>query len=395
MDKLKTIYKETDWSKIGIAAFYGYFAINILMKAFAYDHGDNIYKYFFVFGMFFLAIKLLVTKYTLRETLWSAFLLGIAIPLSIITKSNTWLLLFLTIIGMKNCSYEKLIKIAVYIRCISACVLVLGSVFGVYDIGFKTTPDTNYVELPVYGFGMGEPNYAFLSIFLTILLLLYYNYERLDKWWFIWTSVIALIFYEFTFCRTGITVFFFCWGLIFFEKKVKNDKKKFILALSIPVGALFSFITMLIFNKENPVLKLLNHFVSGRIYIINSYFKDQGLALLPRPQEVFYASYYGLIDNSYMFVLLYCGWFVAIFFLVLLCLMLGKLYKLRKYKELVMLAALALYGVLEQFVMNGFMNPFILLGAVLLYPDFLKQDKNQKVIEKEETYEAISNSAGA
>mgnify|MGYP003242797837 FL=1 len=321
MDKLKTIYKETDWSKIGIAAFYGYFAINILMKAFAYDHGDDIYKYFFVFGMFFLAIKLLVTKYTLRETLWSAILLGIAIPLSIITKSNTWLLLFLTIIGMKNCSYEKLIKIAVYIRCISACVLVLGSVFGVYDIGFKTTPDTNYVELPVYGFGMGEPNYAFLSIFLTILLLLYYNYERLDKWWFIWTSVIALIFYEFTFCRTGITVFFFCWGLIFFEKKVKNDKKKFILVLSIPVGALFSFITMLIFNKENPVLKLLNHFVSGRIYIINSYFKDQGLALLPRPQEIFYASYYGLIDNSYMFVLLYCGWFVAIFFLVLLCLM--------------------------------------------------------------------------
>ena len=63
MDKLKTIYKETDWSKIGIAAFYGYFAINILMKAFAYDHGDDIYKYFFVFGMFFLAIKLLVTKY--------------------------------------------------------------------------------------------------------------------------------------------------------------------------------------------------------------------------------------------------------------------------------------------------------------------------------------------
>lgn len=60
-----------------------------------------------------------------------------------------------------------------------------------------------------------------------------------------------------------------------------------------------------------------------------------------------------------------------------------------------MLAALALYGVLEQFVMNGFMNPFILLGAVLLYPDFLKQDKNQKVMEKEETYEAISNSAGA
>ena len=181
MNKIKNIYLETNWNKIGITAFYGYFAINILMKAFAYDHGDDIYKYFFVFGMIFLAIKLLMTKYSLREVLWAAILMGVSIPLSIITKSNTWLLLFLTIIGMKNCDYHKLIKIAVYIRCISVCILVLGSAFGVYDIGYKTTPDTNYVELPVYGFGMGEPNYAFLSVFLTILLLLYYNYEKLNK----------------------------------------------------------------------------------------------------------------------------------------------------------------------------------------------------------------------
>lgn len=53
MDRMKRIYEETDWKRIGIAAYYGFFAINILMKAFAYDHGDNIYKYFFVFGMLF------------------------------------------------------------------------------------------------------------------------------------------------------------------------------------------------------------------------------------------------------------------------------------------------------------------------------------------------------
>ena len=77
MNRLKKIYKETNWKKIGIVSFYGYFAINILMKAFAYDHGDNIYKYFFVFGMFFLAIKLISTQYTLREILWAAILMGV------------------------------------------------------------------------------------------------------------------------------------------------------------------------------------------------------------------------------------------------------------------------------------------------------------------------------
>ena len=38
-----------------------------------------------------------------------------------------------------------------------------------------------------------------------------------------------------------------------------------------------------------------------------------------------------------------------------------------------MIATMALYAVLEQFVMNGFMNPFILLSGILLYPDILRE----------------------
>lgn len=387
MDRIRAICEEADFSRIGNAAFYGYFAINMLMKAFAYDHGDDIYKYFFIFGMLFLAIKLVTTKYTLREIIWAAILIGVGLVLSIITKSNTWLLLFATMIGMKNCEYHNLIRIAVYIRVISLFVLVIGSTFGVFDIGYKTTPDTSYVEIPVYSFAMGEPNFAFLCVFLTILLLLYYNYDRLNKWWFWGTAAVILIFYELTFCRTGLVVFFFTWALIIFDKCVKSHRIKFILALSVPVGALFSFVTMILYDAGNPVMKLINHYVTGRIYIMNSYYVNQGLALYPRPQEVFYANYFGLIDNSYMFVLVYCGWIVAIFFLVLMCLTLLRLYQKRCYRELVMLATLALYGVLEQFSMNGFMNPFILLGAILLYPDILDQ--------KEVCHEAVSDSAGA
>lgn len=375
MENIKTIYRETNWERIGIAAYYGYFAINILMKAFAYDHGDDIYRYFFIFGMVFLGIKLVTTKYTLREIAWAAFLVGLGLALSIITKQNTWLLLFLTIIAMKNCSFRLMIEIALYIRVFCAAVLVIGSSFGVYDIGSKTTPDTKFVEIPVYSFALNEPNYAYLTIFLTIMLLLYYNYEKLNWKWFLVTAAVAFLFYKLTFCRTGIAVFFFCWALIVFEKVVKSHKWKFLLALSVPVGALFSFATMVVYNGGNKIMALLNHYVSGRIYIMNSYYRLQGLALYPRTQEYFYANYFGLIDNTYMFVLLYCGWAVALFFFFLVCRTLFVLYRQRHYKELVMLGTLALYAILEQFVMNGFMNPFILLTGILLYPDILKEGK--------------------
>ncbi len=374
MDRIKAYCSKVNWKELGVIAFYGYFSINILMKAFTYDHGDFIYKYFFVFAMTFWAIKIVTTKYTLREVIWIAILLGVGLALSVITKQNTWLLLFMTIFAMKNCSFKVMIHLGVYIRVISLIILVVGSTFGAFDIGYKTTPDTSYVEIPVYSFAMNEPNTAYLAVFLTLMLLLYDNYEKLNYKWFLGTSVVALVFYEFTFCRTGIAVFFFAWALIVFEKMVKDKKKKFILALSVPVGAVFSLLTMLFYNGGNSFMHLMNHFVSGRIYIMNSYYIDQGIALLPRTQEIFYASYHGLIDNTYMFVLLYCGVIVALFFFALVALTLLQLYKRGHYKELVFIAAMALYGVLEQFVMNGFMNPFILLCGILLFPGILKED---------------------
>ena len=43
------------------------------------------------------------------------------------------------------------------------------------------------------------------------------------------------------------------------------------------------------------------------IEAMNTYYKDQGLSLFPRTQEIFYTSYHGLIDNSYMQVTFYAG----------------------------------------------------------------------------------------
>ena len=46
--------QENDWQKVGIAAYYGYFAVNVLVKAFGYDSSDQIYKFFMLSGLCFL-----------------------------------------------------------------------------------------------------------------------------------------------------------------------------------------------------------------------------------------------------------------------------------------------------------------------------------------------------
>lgn len=371
MDKIKAFCRDRDWEAVGELSFYAYFAINILMKAFSYDHGDNIYKCFFYTAIIFWLIKLLTTRYTLREVFWIALLLSVGVMLSVVTRQNMWLLSIMTVIGMKNCRFWLLVQLAVSIRTLSLIVLTVGAAAGIYDIGLQTTLDSEYVETKVYGFAMGEPNTAYLTVFLALVLLLYYYYDRLNIIWFVGTSAVALFFYKFTLCRTGVLVFFFCWALILFEKWVKWRKAMAVLALSVPVGGIFSLVMMLLYDGENAVMSQINHLVSGRIYIMNTYFKDQGISLFPRTQEVFYTSYHGLIDNSYMFVFLYGGVLVALFFFWIICLTLYRLYRNGFYKELVMTGTMALYGVLEQFVLNGFMNIFLLLCGILLYPSLM------------------------
>lgn len=194
MDQIRKWIQENDWKSIGIIAYYGYFAINVLVKAFGYDSSDQIYKFFMLSGIILLGIKFITTRYTLREVVIIALLLGAGMFIWVMTKKATLLFLFLTIIGMKDVQFGKLIGISVWIRLFVAAVMVIGSVYGVYDIGYKTTPNAQYVEVPVYSFGFNEPNTAYLTIFLLLILLVYSYYEKLNGWWFICTFAAAFLF---------------------------------------------------------------------------------------------------------------------------------------------------------------------------------------------------------
>lgn len=92
--------------------------------------------------------------------------------------------LFLTIIGIKDVCFRKLIEISVWTRLFVAFIMVAGSAYGLFDIGYKTVPNAQYVEVPVYSLGFSEPNAAYMTIFLLLMLMLYYFYEKLNIWWF-------------------------------------------------------------------------------------------------------------------------------------------------------------------------------------------------------------------
>lgn len=145
-------------------------------------------------GVILLGMKLVTTRYTLREIVVIALMLGAGLFIWVMTKKATILFLFLTIIGIKDVCFRKLIEISVWTRLFVAFIMVAGSAYGLFDIGYKTVPNAQYVEVPVYSLGFSEPNAAYMTIFLLLMLMLYYFYEKLNIWWFFGTCLTAFIF---------------------------------------------------------------------------------------------------------------------------------------------------------------------------------------------------------
>lgn len=88
MEQIRKWIRENDWKSMGIIAYYGYFAVNVLVKAFGYDSSDQIYKFFMLSGVILLGMKLVTTRYTLREIVVIALMLGAGLFIWVMTKKG-------------------------------------------------------------------------------------------------------------------------------------------------------------------------------------------------------------------------------------------------------------------------------------------------------------------
>ncbi len=107
MEQIRKWIRENDWKSMGIIAYYGYFAVNVLVKAFGYDSSDQIYKFFMLSGVILLGMKLVTTRYTLREIVVIALMLGAGLFIWVMTKKATILFLFFNDHRNQGCVFRN------------------------------------------------------------------------------------------------------------------------------------------------------------------------------------------------------------------------------------------------------------------------------------------------
>ena len=370
---------QSNQQKIAEFSFYAFYVLLIIAKSLGYNSGDLIYKICFYVGVLFLLVKLVNTKYTLREILWIAFFLVIVFLIYFKLGDLSELLLLLSVVGMKNCNFSTIMKLTVITRiAVTVTQLLLVSV-GLMDAQQQLVDDGLNPIREVYALGWTKPNLAFLGGFLAVVVFLYVFYEKLNIGYFLGTMLPMVLLYKVTYCRTGIIVYFFLWVLIIVDKAIRYKKIYWLYCLAYVVGYVISFLAMHFYQGTYGYMQTINQVFNGRIDIMNTYYKTVGLSLFPRDVSIFSFNLNRIIDNLYMSLTITSGIIVGVLFVVLLTRCMYTLYHKKCYKEIIFMVIFAVYAILEEFPLNPSLNPFMLLLGVLLYKD--------KVIIREKTSE--------
>lgn len=355
---------------IGELGFIGYYGIMVLIKTFGYVSYETFFKVAFVLALAGLAVKVLTTRYTMREFLILYLLLAVSAVCWLRVGEKNVMFITLTLWGMKNVSFRDLMRATLWIRGLGTALMISLSATGILNAQPQTDMATDYSEFTVYAFGYIKSNAAFYMIFVLIVLFLYIYYDNLKLWHFVLSVAVCCAGFGATYCRTGMIVFAGMWALIILDKLSKN--KKYYKWFSWNVVALFvvSFLATIIYQKANPILFKINRIFNGRIEITNNYYKAYGITLFPKTADIFWNMNYTTMDNFYMYLFISCGVLVALGFVIIATRAQQKLYRDGHYREILFFFVFAVYAMLEQSPFNPILNPFILLMGNLVYRDF-------------------------
>lgn len=374
--KLIDIKQNTEqFEMIGNISFCMYYAIMVIIKTFGYVSYETFFKIAFVMAVVCLAVKVLTTKYTMREFLILYLLLAVSAVCWLRVGEKNVLFITMSLWGMKNIRFDTLMKSTVWIRVIGTLLMIMLAFCGVLDLQANTAVATDFSTYSVYAFGYIKSNAAYYMIFVTIAIVLYIQYEKLNFWYFAVSAAVCLLAFEATFCRTGLIVFFAMWALIILDKLSKNKKYYQLLTMTTAGVFIISWIWMVIYKINNTFMFRINRMLSGRIEITNNYYKAYGMTLFPKTVNIFWDMNYTTIDNLYMYLFISCGAIFTILFVYWASRSQWKMYCNGYYREIIFFTIFAVYAVLEQSPMNPILNPFILFTANLVYKNYTVRER--------------------
>lgn len=375
-------------------SYYLFFGLMVLAKGIGLDSGVRLYYVLSAVACLCLGIKLVLTKYN-RKQIGAMALLCVIAFVSYRNSGRLGIVLtVLALIGLKDMDIKKLFRIGLVIYgCSFAWTVVMakwGVIHNPLDIHRK-----GGVELIRWGMGYSTGNVFHISYFILTVFLCYtwgkqYHFRRMIV---LMAGNLAVFLFSLSYTGVIVTTFFLFLYLYAVKRRKLSRAERFLFQLPLPLCLVFSFLGPFLLNL--PLMQKVDAMVQARLTFSSYFLKNQPITLLgARMKDV--PNFWVIMDNGYVYIFMTFGIVVFALFCAGYAVLIarysgfsrvgGKIGrsctdasgaggtngadKVERLQELSIIFAFLLYGIMEQFISNAFMNLSLLfLGELLFGPE--------------------------
>lgn len=379
-------------------SYYLFFGLMVLAKGIGLDSGARLYYLLSTAACLCLGVKVVLTKYNRRQIGAMAFLCAIAFVSYRNSGRLGIVLTVLALIGLKDMDIKKLFRMGLVIYgCSFAWTVVMakwGVIHNPMDIHRKGGE-----ELIRWGMGYSTGNVFHASYFVLTVFFCYtwgkrYDFKRMAA---LMAGNLAVFLFSLSYTGVIVTTFF----LFLFLYAVKRGKlrraERFLLQLPFPLCLMFSFGGP--FLLDIPWMQKVDAMMQGRLTFSSYFLQNQPITLFgTRMKDV--PNFWVIMDNGYVYIFMTFGIMVFAIFCAGYAVLIARYSGFRRMwkkteqsgadgdtgrmsdadsmdaaegigkrehlQELSIIFAFLLYGIMEQFISNAFMNLSLLfLGEVL------------------------------
>lgn len=379
-------------------SYYLFFGLMVFAKGIGFDSGNKLYYLLSAAACICIGCKLILTKYHIRQIGAMALLCLIAFVSYRNSGRMGLVLTVFAIIGIKDMDIKKLFRMGLVIYGCSFAFTVVAAEFGMInnplDVHVK-----GGTELIRWGMGYSTGNIFHVSYFILVVFLCYTWGKRYDVKHMAGLMAGNFLAFLFSLSYTGgiVTTFYLLLNLYAVKRGSLSRAERIVCQMPLPLCLIFSFAGP--FLLDYPAMQKLNAMMQARLTFSFYFLNNQPITLFgARMKDV--PNFWIIMDNGYVYIFMTFGIVAFALFCAGYAALIarysgmagrdgitekrgiarrdgmagrsGKSERFRKKEqeerlpELAIIFSFLLYGIMEQFIANAFMNLSLLfMGEVL------------------------------
>lgn len=381
-------------SKIAYVSFYLAVIIEVLIvlvdkSALTNPIEGRLFQLTFL--LFF--VKVCLTKYSWKEYLAIALLLGLGAVSYFATQRNEMVRVVMFLAACKNIDMRKCLKMVFYLTLVGCTTIILLSIFGVVGTVALTQEYGRGGVETRYTLGMGHPNALQCMVWALTVLSLYLYGEKLRWYGYLFILGVNCFFFFLTDSKTSLIAALFTIILAYCVRIVKKEKLLkagmfcccigvvSCVGLSVWIASsayrVYNYVWHGTRDLQTDLLLMMDRALTGRIRTLTENVRWEGTTATWSLFSAPWNNYY--FDMGWIRLFYWYGIIPGLVIVLLLIVWMIYCYKKKYYMALVLIASFSLYSVFEAHAISVYLaRNYLLFVFGAMWADMLTWDNRRE-----------------